>query len=362
MRLLGGLPEGGGLEFRILGPLQVLDEGRVLPLGGAKQRSTLAMLLLGRNRVVSRDQLIDGLWGASPPPSAGPTLDTYVSRLRRVLQDDGGSARLVTQPPGYRLRVEAGELDLERFETLLDQARSGALGRRSRGRGEGSARGALAVPRRTARGPRPCTLRPGRDPTPGGVATGCPGAAAGGGPGRRPPRRGRRRAGVTGGPLSLPGGSVGPADAGPVPVGAAGEALLAFDRARRTLAEELGVDPGPPLKQLHQQILQQDPSLEIRTESAAPPRWRRRPADPASRTGHAGAPPSAPRQHRPRSWRRNPTSDPLPRSGRPPTISAETPGTHRRSADPRGAAWAVFIPRVVGGGGDATSASAPARR
>jgi DNA-binding SARP family transcriptional activator len=111
--------EGSALEFRVLGPLEVLVEGHLLQLGGAKQRATLAILLLGRNRVVSREQLIDGLWGASPPPTAGPTLETYVSRLRRVLQEDQHGARLVTQPPGYRLRVEADELDLERFETLL---------------------------------------------------------------------------------------------------------------------------------------------------------------------------------------------------------------------------------------------------
>jgi DNA-binding winged helix-turn-helix (wHTH) protein len=94
------------LEFRILGPLQVLVGDEPLPLGGAKQRSTLAMLLLSRNQVVSRDRLIDGVWGASPPPSAGPTLETYVSRLRRAIPDDGRGDRLVTQAPGYRLRVD----------------------------------------------------------------------------------------------------------------------------------------------------------------------------------------------------------------------------------------------------------------
>ncbi len=112
------------MEFRILGPLQVLDDGRFVPLGGGKQRATLAILLLRRNEVVSRDQLIDGIWGASPPPTAGPTLNAYVSRLRSVLPEDGRGARLTTQPPGYRLRVEPGELDLERFETLLGHARS----------------------------------------------------------------------------------------------------------------------------------------------------------------------------------------------------------------------------------------------
>ena len=219
---LRGRRKGAPWSFELLGPLQVLDEGRVLQLGGAKQRSTLAMLLLGRNQVVSRDQLIDGLWGASPPPSAGPTLETYVSRLRRVLPDDGDGARLLTQPPGYRLRVETGELDLERFETLLGQARTA----RAAGDPESAARrpprGALAVPGRTPRGPGPRTLRRGRDRAPGRAAAECPRGAAGGGSGRRPPRRGGRRAGVTGGSSSVPRDPVGPADAGPLSVGAAG--------------------------------------------------------------------------------------------------------------------------------------------
>src|SRR6266496_5999832 len=112
------------LEFRILGPLEVLEGDRILPLGGEKQRAALAMLLLHRNAVVSRDRLIEGTWGEAPPVSAGPTLDTYVSRLRKVLRADGLGPRLITRPPGYLLRVEDGELDLQRFEALLDRAKS----------------------------------------------------------------------------------------------------------------------------------------------------------------------------------------------------------------------------------------------
>src|ERR687888_1104573 len=85
------------LEFRILGPVQALaDDGQVLPLGGAKQRATLAILLLRRNEVVPRDDLIDGLWGGSPPPTAVPTIKTYISRLRSLLPDDYEGARLVS--------------------------------------------------------------------------------------------------------------------------------------------------------------------------------------------------------------------------------------------------------------------------
>ena len=110
------------MEFRILGPLQVLDEGRELPLGGAKQRALLALLLLDPNRVVSRDRLIDELWGGSPPDTAPTALQVYVSQLRKAL----GRDLILTQPPGYLIRVSDGELDLHRFERLVATARGGA--------------------------------------------------------------------------------------------------------------------------------------------------------------------------------------------------------------------------------------------
>src|SRR6266852_3958136 len=105
-----------------MGPLEVRDDGRRLALGGPKQRAVLAMLLLDANRPVSRDRLIDRLWGESPPPSAAHTLDDYVSRLRRTL----GAGRIERGPAGYLIRVEPDELDLERFEALLEQGRSAA--------------------------------------------------------------------------------------------------------------------------------------------------------------------------------------------------------------------------------------------
>ena len=117
------------LEFRVLGPLQVERDGRLLPLGGLKQRGVLALLLLDRNRVVSRDRLVDMLWGERPPASAANSIQIYVSKLRRLLGDGdaaGGSA-IVTEPPGYRLRVPPGELDADRFERLI-AAGSEALG------------------------------------------------------------------------------------------------------------------------------------------------------------------------------------------------------------------------------------------
>ena len=102
------------MEFQILGPLEVRDDGEPVALGGGKQRALLALLLLRPNEVVSSDRLIDELWHGEPPETARKALQVHVSNLRKAL----GEGRIVTQAPGYRLRVEPGELDLERFETL----------------------------------------------------------------------------------------------------------------------------------------------------------------------------------------------------------------------------------------------------
>ena len=99
------------MQFRILGPLEVLENGHAVRLGGSKQRALLASLLLRANEVVSRDRLIDELWGASPPATAPTALQVYVSQLRKAL----GRDLILTQPPGYLIRVGDGELDLQRF-------------------------------------------------------------------------------------------------------------------------------------------------------------------------------------------------------------------------------------------------------
>jgi peptide/nickel transport system substrate-binding protein len=114
------------MQFSILGPLEVRRGDQVLPLGTAKQRALLAVLLLHANEVVSRDRLIDSLWGERPPESAPHTVEAYVSRLRKILHADGEQI-LLTRRPGYLLRVEFDELDLERFERLVEEGRR-ALG------------------------------------------------------------------------------------------------------------------------------------------------------------------------------------------------------------------------------------------
>ena len=73
------------MEFRILGPLEVVEHGRALPLGGARQRTLLALLLTRANEVVSADRLIDELWGAQPPRTAANALQYHVSQLRKAL-------------------------------------------------------------------------------------------------------------------------------------------------------------------------------------------------------------------------------------------------------------------------------------
>jgi DNA-binding SARP family transcriptional activator len=106
-------------DFRILGPLEVYDETGPLLLGGQKQRAVLAILLLDAGRVVSVDRLVDALWGEQPPRTAVTSLQNFVSQLRKLL----GPEILETKPPGYRLNVGPGELDLDRFRKLVEDAR-----------------------------------------------------------------------------------------------------------------------------------------------------------------------------------------------------------------------------------------------
>ena len=118
----------GRLRFRILGPLAAFADEEPLQVGGPKQRALLALLLLSANRVVSRERLLAELFVELGPDSADHALRNQVSRLRKVLAAAGAEPpRLVARPPGYLLRVEPGELDLEEFERLLAEGRE-ALG------------------------------------------------------------------------------------------------------------------------------------------------------------------------------------------------------------------------------------------
>jgi DNA-binding SARP family transcriptional activator len=107
------------MEFRILGPLEVSDDGRPVVVQGTKQRALLAVLLLHANEVVSSDRLIDEVWGAEPPESGLTALQVRVSQLRKALL---GAGSLETQAPGYVLRVGPDDVDLQRFERLSAEA------------------------------------------------------------------------------------------------------------------------------------------------------------------------------------------------------------------------------------------------
>jgi DNA-binding SARP family transcriptional activator/ABC-type branched-subunit amino acid transport system substrate-binding protein/streptogramin lyase len=119
------------MEFRILGPLDVVEAGRSLDLGGPKQRALLAALLLRANEVVSQDRLIDDLWGEAPPATAAKTLQAYVSRLRKALADGSAgrpAARLETHGHGYVLRIPADSLDTVAFQRGLADGRNALAG------------------------------------------------------------------------------------------------------------------------------------------------------------------------------------------------------------------------------------------
>jgi DNA-binding SARP family transcriptional activator len=103
------------LEFRLLGAFEVIADGRSLDVGRGRRRMLLAYLLLQGGRVVSRSRLIEVLWGEDPPATAATALHGHISKLRRLLGPD----RVQTVTPGYRLRLSPGELDLERFGRLI---------------------------------------------------------------------------------------------------------------------------------------------------------------------------------------------------------------------------------------------------
>jgi YVTN family beta-propeller protein len=257
------------MEFAILGPVEVRVEGSQVGLGGPKQRALLAALLLAPNDVVSRDRLVEALWGEQPPATAQRSLDTYVSRLRRVLGPD----RLMRRAPGYALRVERGELDLDRFDSLVDDAR--AAGDPAR------ATQALDAALALWRGPALADLRyePFAVPESERLEERRLGAleerfeaqlALGAGPDlvgelealvREHPFRERL---------------LGQLMVALYRAGRHTDALAAYRDAQRRLAAELGLDPGSQLRELEQEILRHDPSLDPPRRIARPARVPRR--------------------------------------------------------------------------------------
>jgi predicted ATPase/DNA-binding SARP family transcriptional activator len=111
------------MDFRILGPLEALDEGRDVAPAGSKRRALLALLLLHANETLTIDRLVDELWGAHPPATAPRTLQAHISRLRKAL-DDGADSVIVTREHGYELKMDPERLDSHRFERLVAKGRS----------------------------------------------------------------------------------------------------------------------------------------------------------------------------------------------------------------------------------------------
>jgi DNA-binding SARP family transcriptional activator len=137
----------GVLGFGILGPIEAVDDGAPLQLGGPRRRATLALLLLNANRVVSIDQLADALYAGRPPVTAVTQVHRQVSELRKVL----GSKAIRTQAPGYAINVSRGQLDLFRFEELVSDA-SEAMSRPDAARAATLLKDALALWRGDALG------------------------------------------------------------------------------------------------------------------------------------------------------------------------------------------------------------------
>ena len=139
-----GLGTAAVIDYRLLGPIEVGLNGDVLDIGGRRQRALLAILLLSANEPVSRDVLVDRLWGGSPPAGAQHTLEVYVSRLRKTLESAAGCQVVLTRPGAYVLRTRRERIDVRRFEGLAGEGRR-ALAADAPGLAAAELRAALAL-------------------------------------------------------------------------------------------------------------------------------------------------------------------------------------------------------------------------
>jgi DNA-binding SARP family transcriptional activator len=259
------------MDFRILGPLEVLDEGRRVALGGSKQRSLLALLLLRVNEWLSADSLIDALWGERPPATASKTLQVHVSGLRKALgagPSNASAGLVVTREHGYELRLDPDRLDACRFERLVAEGRSEL----DAGRPERGVR-ALEVALSLWRG------------VPLGELSSEPFARQE--VARLEDRRVAALEQVIEAKLALGGHDevVGPLESliSEYPYrerpraqlmlalyrsDRQADALHAYQNARKTLVEELGIEPGERLRELERAILAQDPGLLLAARQA----------------------------------------------------------------------------------------------
>ena len=255
------------MEFRLLGNLEVALDGRPVDIGGTQPRTVLAMLLVAGGRVVPAESIVEALWGHSPPDSAAGTLQSYVSRLRRALVPGGARGEaakvLAWDPPGYKLAVGAKALDARCFEDLADQGRGLLLA------GDyDAARATLDEALALWRGPallefahldfawgfaaklEERKLVATEDRIDADLRLGRHAAVVGelGELVAAHPLREQLRHHMA---LAL------------YRSGRQAEALRILDDARRTLRNQLGIDPGRPLVELEAAILRQDPDLDL---------------------------------------------------------------------------------------------------
>jgi DNA-binding SARP family transcriptional activator/class 3 adenylate cyclase/predicted ATPase len=250
------------MEYRILGPLEVVDGASSLRIGGGKQRALLAVLLLNAGRTVSRERLIDDLWGESGPETAGKMVQIYVSRLRKALP----SAAIETRGAGYVIAPDPGMLDLDRLEQLRRDARSALEGGRHAQASQlfreavalwrGPALAEFDEPFALAERPRLEELRLSavEDRIEADLVLG-----------RHADLVAELETLVARHPLRerLLAQHMRALYAS----GRQAEALAAFRETRRALDEELGIEPSPMLRELERQILRQDPVLAAPVET-----------------------------------------------------------------------------------------------
>ena len=253
------------MEFRILGPLEVVENGRQVELGGAKQQTLLAILLLNANEVVASDRLIDALWEEEAPETGRKALQVYVSQLRKAI----GKDRLQTKPPGYALMVERDELDVERFQRLADSGQFEAALSLWRGPALsqfGYQRFAQTEIARLEELRHACL----EDRIEADLAAGRHSSLIGELEAlvAEHPLHERTRAQLM---LAL------------YRSGRQADALDAYQAARHALVEELGIEPGRALRELEKAILQQAPALDLapaQVEEAEPAPHEAVPLDP----------------------------------------------------------------------------------
>ena len=249
------------LRFGLLGPLQVSADGTELSLGAAKQRAVLAMLLINRNRPVAIDSLLDAAWRQQPPSEARASLHTYVSNLRRLVSKAGAdpAAVLVRAQPGYRLNVPDAACDIGCFTTEQTAGMRAA----AEGRFEHAGRH-LSAALAEWRGPVLDDLRDfefveayaaalGEDKLAAQTAWAEAEIACG----RTSSIVGELEALATEHPYCEP--LWAQLITAYYLVERQYNALEAYGRLKATLADELGIDPGPTLRALHERILRQEP-------------------------------------------------------------------------------------------------------